>query len=126
MSDEKRKDDAGLDSGSAKEPDKRKHLRNYLLVLRVKGGDEGKTFFGYARNISKGGMFIASVNPKNVGEEFTVEFTLPKEERPIRCRCVVVWCRSYKPKSPYEPGMGIKFLDLDGETSSYIDRWVKG
>ncbi len=107
-----------------KPPDRRKDLRNHLLVLKVKGESGGKVFFGYAKNISRSGMFIASVNPKKVGEEFTIEFSLPREKDVIRCRCVVVWTRTYHPKSPYEPGMGIKFLDLDESVKASIDEWI--
>lgn len=108
-----------------KMPDRRKNLRSHLLVLRVKGEREKKVFFGYAKNISKSGMFIASVNPRKVGEEFTIEFTLPREKDVIRCRCVVVWSRSYHPRSPYESGMGVKFLDLDESVRESIDEWVR-
>ncbi len=105
--------------------DKRRDLRNHLLVLRVKGEMEHKIFFGYAKNISKSGMFISSVNPRSVGEEFTIEFTLPREKSPIRCRCVVIWCRGYNPKSRYEPGMGVRFIDLDEEVEKRIDEWIR-
>ncbi len=114
-----------LRSGEEKMPDRRKSLRNHLLVLRVKGNTGERVFFGYAKNISRGGMFIASVNPRKVGEEFTIEFTLPREKEVIRCRCVVVWSRSYHPKSPYEPGMGVKFIDLDDSIRDMIDEWVR-
>jgi len=82
-----------------KKPDQRKDLRNHLLVLRVRGESENKVFFGYAKNISKSGMFISSVNPRKVGEAFIIEFTLPRDKQHIRCSCVVKWSRSYKPKS---------------------------
>ncbi len=110
---------------SEKKPDKRKDLRNHLLVLRVRGESKNKVFFGYAKNISKGGMFISSVNPRKVGEEFIIEFTLPREKKHIQCRCIVEWSRSYKPKSRNEPGMGVRFLDLENDIKKMIDDWVK-
>lgn len=105
-------------------PNRRKNLRNPLLVLKVKVESESKSFFGYAKVISSGGMFIASINPKQVGEDFIIEFTLPDKTH-IRCKCRVAWRREFIPKSPHEPGMGIKFLDLPDDTRDKIDEWVK-
>jgi uncharacterized protein (TIGR02266 family) len=122
---DKEQEKIGMNSGgSAPEPEKRKNLRNHLLVLRVKGEASGNVFFGYAKNISKSGMFVSSVYPKEVGEKFTIEFTLPKKKKPIRCQCIVKWCRNYDPKSKYEPGMGVSFLDLDKKERKAINECV--
>ncbi len=120
-----RKEDEDSESRPFIAGDRRKHLRTHLLILNLKGDSGAKTFFGYAKNISRSGLFVSSVNPKDVGEEFTVEFNLHREERMIRCRCVVVWSRVYDKTSPYTPGMGLKFLDLAEDTMEYIDNWVK-
>ncbi|MFQ5735483.1 MAG: PilZ domain-containing protein [Thermodesulfobacteriota bacterium] len=101
---------------------RRKNLRQQLLVLKVKGEDTRGTFFGYAKTISRGGMYIASVNPRKVGEEFEITFRLDTEPD-IKCRCVVAWQREYKPGS-LEPGMGIKFIDLNEAVRDRIDSWV--
>lgn len=105
-------------------PEKRRSLRSPILVMRVKGETENNIFFGYAKNISRGGMFISTVNPREVGETFTIEFTFPKEKTPIRCRCSVVWRRGYDPHSYYEPGMGIRFLDIEKDKMQKIEDWV--
>lgn len=105
-------------------PDRRKNLRNQLLVLNVKMESNSKSFFGYAKVVGKGGMFIASVNPKKVGEEFTIEFSLP-DKTLVRCKSQVVWRREYSQKSKHEPGMGVKFLDLSDDIRNKIDEWVK-
>lgn len=103
--------------------DRRKQLRKQLLVLKIKGEDSKGVFFGYAKTISRGGMFIASVNPRKVGEEFAITFKLPFIDRDIKCRCAVVWMREYEPHKQ-DPGMGIKFMDLDDETRDKIEEWV--
>ncbi|MBI3754402.1 MAG: PilZ domain-containing protein [Deltaproteobacteria bacterium] len=113
-------------------PDRRKNLRNQLLVLNVKmesnslsaKSQADKSFFGYAKVIGRGGMFIASVNPRQVGEEFTIEFSLP-DKTLARCRARVVWRREFSQKSKYEPGMGVKFMDLSDDIRNKIDEWVK-
>lgn len=103
--------------------DRRKQLRKQLLVLKIKGEDSKGVFFGYAKTISRGGMFVASVNPRKVGEEFAITFKLPFMESDIKCRCAVVWMREYEPHKQ-DPGMGIKFMDLDDETRDRIEDWV--
>ncbi len=109
-----------------KNPDARKNLRAPLIVLKVKVEDGGKTFFGYARNISRSGMFIPATSPRNPGNRFLVELPLPAPvNRTVECTCEVVWARHYSRKSRYEPGMGLKFIDLPEEIAADIDAWVK-
>lgn len=102
----------------------RKDLRVPILVTKVKAENEGNVFFGYAKNISKSGLFIQTISPKDEGDQFKIEFTLPGEEEPIICKAEVIWKRLYLPNAPYEPGMGLKFLNLDGKVGKYIDSWV--
>jgi hypothetical protein len=37
----------------------------------------------------------------------------------------VVWQRQFKKKSSFEPGMGLKFIDLPEADAVAIDGWVK-
>ncbi|MBI5642082.1 MAG: PilZ domain-containing protein [Deltaproteobacteria bacterium] len=103
--------------------DRRKTLRKQLLVLKIKGEDKKGVFFGYAKTVSRGGMFIASVTPRKVGEEFEITFRLPFLDYDLKCRCAVVWMREYEPHKQ-DPGMGIKFIDLDDEIKDKIEEWV--
>lgn len=105
--------------------DRRKNLRKQLLVLKIRGEDNRGVFFGYAKTVSRGGMFISSVNPRKMGEEFEITFKLDEKlEREIKCRAVVVWIREYDSLVKQEPGMGIKFIDLDDATREEIDEWI--
>lgn len=105
--------------------DRRKNLRRQILVLKVKGEDQKGTFFGYCKTVSRGGMFITSVNPRKLGEEFDITFTLTGEDLEIKCRCVVVWVREYDAYNKQEPGMGIKFINLSEEIKDRIDAWME-
>lgn len=105
--------------------DRRKNLRKQLIVLKVKGEDASGTFFGYAKTLSKGGMFITTVSPKNAGEEFEIAFTLTGDPAPVRGICKVVWKRDYDPKLKQEPGMGVKFVGLDVNMAARIEQWMK-
>jgi len=118
--------DNGNEQPEQNPSDHRKHLRSPLIVLRVKLDDGRKTFFGYAKNISRSGLFIASVNPKEPLERFPVELSLPAPiGRTVRCTCEVVWKRLYSKGDPKEPGMGLKFLDMPEEVAVAIDHWIK-
>ncbi len=105
--------------------DRRKNLRRQILVLKVKGEDQKGTFFGYCKTVSRGGMFITSVNPRRLGEEFDITFMLTGDDLEIKCRCVVVWVREYDAYNRQEPGMGIKFIDLSEEIRDRIDGWME-
>lgn len=105
---------------------RRKNLRSPLIVMRAKEGHDRPTFFGYAKNISRGGMFIASVNPPDPGRRFDVEFSLPHPfTRKVNCQCEIVWQRTWSTASVYEPGMGIKFVDIPEDSAAAINEWVE-
>jgi len=105
-------------------PDLRRMLRYPIIILKV--GEEGRKehLFGYAMNVSRGGLFIGSVNPRAAGEEFTISFQIPSTEIRVRCRCVVVWIRKYSRKNKSEPGYGVRFLDLSPGVGDAIDLWI--
>jgi len=118
--------DNGNEQPAQSPADQRKHLRSPLIVLRVKLDDGRKSFFGYAKNISRSGLFIASVSPKEPQERFQVELSLPAPiNRSVQCTCEVVWKRPYSKGAPHEPGMGLRFLDLPEEVAVAIDRWIQ-
>ena len=97
-----------------------------LIVEKIPIEEGQKTFFGYAKNISRGGIFIATVNPRQLGEVFTIELTLPLDPRhSIRCRSEVIWKRHFQKKDRHEPGMGLRFLDLSDTEGEKIDLWVE-
>lgn len=114
------------DISPSKTADLRRNLRSPLLILKVNLDDSAKTFFGYAKNISKSGMFVATVSPREPGERYPVEIIVSQvQPQPLRCTCEVVWKRPFDPKSRYEPGMGVRFVDLPEEIAEKLDNWIK-
>ncbi|MDH4226885.1 MAG: PilZ domain-containing protein [Deltaproteobacteria bacterium] len=105
-------------------PDRRRDTRKPILVLRVTEA-RSNVFFGYAKNISRGGLFISTVNPRKVGEEFKIAFDSPVDGKQIICNSAVAWIRNYSPETKLEAGMGMRFLDLNEEERKTIDEWVK-
>ncbi len=111
---------------SAEQKSQRNNLRAPLIVEKIPCEDGQKTFFGYAKNISRGGLFISTVKPREPGEQFTIEIALPTPGKlTFRCLCEVIWKRHFERKSSLEPGMGLKFIDLPTETGDQIDDWVQ-
>ena len=104
----------------------RKNLRSPLITLKIRMEDEQKVFFGYTKNLSSSGMFIATLKPLEPGQQIRVEIPLPEPlRRELQCTCEVVWVRSFKKNNAHEPGAGFKFIDLDPATAEAIDRWVR-
>ena len=105
---------------------KRRALRAPLIVEKIPCEDGYKTLFGYAKNISCGGLFITTVKPREPGETFLIELTLStKPPCKIRCQCQVVWKHLFKRKDQQEPGMGLRFLDLTEGDGDKIEAWVE-
>jgi len=106
-------------------PERRKKLRTALLVLKVESESGGEnTLFGYAKSLAPNGMFIATVNPKQVGSQFMICFELPETGTKVTCSCRVMWSRDYDSDLKKEPGMGIMFLDMLAEHSKEIEGWI--
>src|SRR5579883_1121933 len=75
------------------------------------------TFFAdYTKNICKGGTFIKTKKPLDVGTIFLFQLGVPKLKEPIEIRGEVKWVKREGEPSPpgvpedHEPGMGIRFI----------------
>jgi len=75
------------------------------------------TFFAdYTRNISKGGTFIRTDRPLDVGTEFIFALTIRGLEEPLRLRGRVKWIVAPPDATDDSPaGMGIEFQYADDE-----------
>ena len=75
------------------------------------------TFFAdYTKNICKGGTFIRTRKPLDVGTRFIFKLYVPKLDEPLTLTGEVKWVvRENEPPPPgvpadHEPGMGIQFV----------------
>ena len=107
-----------------KPPDRRNDLREPIIVFKVVEDNHQEHLCGYAKNISRSGLFIASINPREPGERFYITFQIPKTGIRVRCQCEVVWTRRYKQGSKLEPGYGIRFFNLPEDIALAIDNWI--
>ena len=57
--------------------DLRQNLRAPLIIQKVHLTANRSVFFGYSKNISRSGLFIATTNPVEPGEQINLEIPLP-------------------------------------------------
>jgi len=117
---------ASIDENNIPPADFRQSLRSPLIIQKVRIDSERPVFFGYSKNISRSGLFIATTNPIEIGEQLDLEIPLPGSQTgSIRCCCEVVWRRPLGKHLPFEPGMGLKFVNLSEEISQLLDQWIE-
>lgn len=105
--------------------DQRAHPRSPIVVREARCIAGMDVFFGYALNISRGGVFIATPKQRAPGAEYEIQFRLPGLDRAFRCKAQVVWVRRFRQESSKPPGFGLKFLDLPAQDAIAIDEWVQ-
>lgn len=101
------------DSADSAEDDQRESLR-HPIELKVEYKRLNKFFADYTKNICKGGTFIKTDKPLDIGTEFVFKLYVPKLEEPLSLKGQVKWL--VRPEDAAaagdqrEPGMGIRFL----------------
>jgi uncharacterized protein (TIGR02266 family) len=95
------------------------------MRIKLKYPDVETFIQKYAVNISRGGIFIATKQPKAVGTILKFEFLLsnPEGTSLIRGEGQVQWVREFDPAQPARAhGMGVKFTRLDPESQQVVER----
>jgi uncharacterized protein (TIGR02266 family) len=107
--------------------DKRANRRvPVALRIRLRYQQVDQFISKFAVNISRGGMFLASRNPKPIGTELQFEMRLVDNSPLIAGVGEVRWISEYDKDRPAAPhGMGIRFLDLNPESRVLIERIVE-
>lgn len=98
-------EDVGEDSD-----DRRNHPRA-PIELKVEYKRLNSFFADYTRNISRGGTFIRTDKPLDIGTEFVFRMSVPRLADPLVLHGKVQWI--VKPEDSDEtqdPGMGIGFI----------------
>ena len=98
------------------------------MRIKLKYPDVETFIQKYAVNISRGGIFIATKNPKPVGTFVKFEFLLSDATTTsiIRGEGQVQWTKEFDPAAPNKPhGMGVKFSRLDADSQGVIDRALR-
>ena len=98
----------------------RRTVDRSAITLRVDYKRLNTFFADYTKNISKGGTFIRTSKPLEVGTEFVFVLSFPSAEGQLRLRGEVMWIVADDKATEESPaGMGIRFLfDNDTERAS--------
>ena len=93
------------------------------ITLRVDYKRMNTFFADYAKNISKGGTFIRTNKPLEIGTEFVFVLSIPARSEQLKLKGEVVWVVSEEDSNEEKPaGMGIRFkFDADEERQSVDD-----
>jgi molecular chaperone DnaK len=96
------------------------------LAVRLSYGSVDEFVERFAVNISRGGVFIRTRDPKPVGSLLAFELRLAGGEPVIRGQGVVRWVRAedLAAHPPRAPGMGVQFTELDDASRALVERMV--
>jgi type IV pilus assembly protein PilZ len=104
----------------------RREFERASITLRVDYKRMNTFFADYAKNISKGGTFIRTAKPLDVGTEFVFVLSIPGQETNLELKGEVVWILTEEESTAEKPpGMGIRFKFVDDAERKAVDDFVE-
>jgi uncharacterized protein (TIGR02266 family) len=82
-------------------------------------------YTGLTQDISEGGIFVETYLPLTFGSVVDLQFSLPDEGPPITVQAEVRWISEYNPNSDGNPGVGLRFLQLEKKDRVRIEAFVQ-
>jgi type IV pilus assembly protein PilZ len=96
------------------------------ITLRIDYKRLNTFFADYAKNISKGGTFIHTSTPLDVGTVFVFVLSLPDQPSPLELRGEVMWTVTDEQASDDRPaGMGIRIRFADESERVRLEQYVE-
>lgn len=89
-------------------------------MLQLQYRNAGHLLVSYCTNLSRGGLFVPTLEPLPAGTRLTLELSIPGEDEPAELQAEVRWVRQFD-ASEGPAGMGLRFQDVDGELGDRID-----
>ena len=107
--------------GEEMPPSSRRHTLRVPSQLEVTFEDERGFERAYLRNISEGGVYVATAHPLKMGDRFRLSILVDASGEALDLPVEVVWVnRSPSPGSGLDPGVGVAWLDLSLEHKASI------
>ncbi len=104
----------------------RRSSPRHAITLRVDYKRMNTFFADYAKNISKGGTFIRTSKPLDVGTEFVFVLSIPGQSDQLQLRGQVMWTVDETQAEDAHPaGMGIRFRFADDAERDELERFVE-
>lgn len=107
------------DAGS---PSRKSGRRPVALQVRLAFGDLDEFVDRYATNLSEGGIFIRSRDPRPVGSRLSFELRLRGGELVFSGEGTVRWVQGLDSRGLGTPGMGLQFDSLTDESRAILQR----
>lgn len=96
------------------------------LEIEVDINSEHNFYTGFTRNISEGGLFVATSQILPIGEVMEFMFKLHPDPQPIKVKGIVRWVRELNQFTDDMPcGMGVQFVGLDQPTQARVNRFIE-
>jgi type IV pilus assembly protein PilZ len=101
------------------------------IELKVEYKRLNTFFYDYTKNISKGGTFIKTEKPLDIGTIFLFKLMVPSRETPLALRGEVRWVIKEGSPRPadipadHEPGMGIRFVYEEADQRQALEEMVE-
>lgn len=103
----------------------RRNAERHSITLKVDYKRMNTFFADYAKNISKGGTFIRTSKPLEIGTEFVFVLSIPDQQDQLQLRGRVVWTVDEAQATEEQPaGMGIRFDFTDDGQRAELERFV--
>ena len=102
--------------------DNRKHERT-SAIIKVNYSSSGALKMDYAQNISRGGLFLATNNPFDLGQEIELHLRTPGKKEPVAVPGVVRWIGERG--TPPTRGIGIQFKFDQPQVKEQIDQMIE-
>lgn len=77
-------------------------------------------------NLSRGGLFIATDSPLEIGASFELRITLEESGEDLDVPVEVVSHNARPDRATFEPGMGVRFCNLDDAMRAKVDHFYDG
>ncbi len=95
------------------------------MDIKVDYRTAGSFITDYTENISKGGVFIKTSLPLEIGERVRLRLQLPDGDAPFALDGIVKWVSTLRDRESHPPGMGIEFVDFDDTVRAKLEALVR-
>jgi type IV pilus assembly protein PilZ len=94
------------------------------ISLKVSYKSFNRFIIDYTKNVSKGGMFIKTKSPHEIGSRLDVLLHVPNLDEPIRIMGRVVH-NNFPPGKDEDAGIGIEFVDIEEKSREQLIKTLK-